>query len=397
MAIIGENAIIDSLEIQTEERMYPCSQCDQAYTSNILLVSHMKTHTEKPYQCSHCGKAFSTNKALKRHQKTHTGEKPYECINCGKAYTLLSNLKVHYRSHTGEKPYKCKYCSKAFSRSEVCVIHTRIHTGERPFRCNVCSKAFYAKSRLMEHMRTHTGEKPYKCTQCDKAFAHKTVLRDHELAHNQSQTGEKPYQCSKCNKRFALIRYLRNHVRRKHNTDNSIAMIEVNSESHTSENHEQSNNSNISIDTNSNATNAAVCIMAYASACLSEKVKPNSFQRVMDQYFVANNLPTIKHPVPDKDIIEYYSTKYMALNSGSTPSNTESVVPDKSPSGDSNLNNINNYHKSSSHEMMVLNTNVDDDNSICLVSNSDFESAIEDNISEESNSNSQANNHVKNI
>ncbi|CAL4097891.1 unnamed protein product, partial [Meganyctiphanes norvegica] len=53
--------------------------------------------------------------------------------------------------------------------------------------------------------------------------------------------------------------------------------------------------------------------------------------------------------------------------------------------------------KPSSHEMITLETNVDADQSLCHVSNSDFQSAIEVNISGEYNTNSQENNHVKHI
>lgn len=49
--------------------------------------------------------------------------------------------------------------------------------------------------------------------------------------------------------------------------------------------------------------------LAYEAACKAEKLKPHSFQRTMDQYFIANNLSKINHPPPDREILEYYSTK----------------------------------------------------------------------------------------
>ena len=35
----------------TEEKVYQCSQCDKAFSSNVNFINHMKYHTgEKPYQ-----------------------------------------------------------------------------------------------------------------------------------------------------------------------------------------------------------------------------------------------------------------------------------------------------------------------------------------------------------
>ncbi|CAL4210619.1 unnamed protein product [Meganyctiphanes norvegica] len=183
------------LKAQSAEKPNTCSQCDKAFSQKSGLVQHLRTHTgEKPYHCSQCGNTFSQKTSLINHHKTHTGEKPYQCNQCDKAFTQNIELVRHQRKHTGEKPYQCSQCDKAFSKTNL-IIHHRTHTVEKAYQCSQCDKAFSQKCNLVNHLRTHTGEKPYQCSQCDKAFSQRSDL----VKHLRTHTGEKPYHCRQSN------------------------------------------------------------------------------------------------------------------------------------------------------------------------------------------------------
>lgn len=51
----------------------------------------------------------------------------FACEICGKAFTRNINLKGHMRSHFGDRPYACSLCGKAFTRLNDCRRHEKIH------------------------------------------------------------------------------------------------------------------------------------------------------------------------------------------------------------------------------------------------------------------------------
>ncbi|KAM5269392.1 zinc finger and SCAN domain-containing protein 20 isoform 2-T8 [Hipposideros larvatus] len=168
----------------SEEKLYPCSECGRTFSKSSALISHQRIHTgEKPYECAECGKSFSKSSTLANHQRTHTGEKPYKCMDCGKCFSERSKLITHQRVHTGEKPYKCLECGKFFRDRSNLITHQRIHTGEKPYKCRECGKCFNQSSSLIIHQRTHTGEKPYKCMECGKDFNNSSHFSAHRRTH----------------------------------------------------------------------------------------------------------------------------------------------------------------------------------------------------------------------
>ncbi|XP_042306314.1 zinc finger protein with KRAB and SCAN domains 7-like [Sceloporus undulatus] len=198
--------------IQSEGRLYDCSQCGKCFLQRRNLMIHQRSHFEViPYKCFQCGKCFSQQRNLTIHQRTHTGGKPYKCFQCGKCFSLGKYLKRHESIHTGVKmkPYKCSHCEKCFNQGKELKIHQRIHTGEKPYKCSQCGKCFNQQGNLMNHWRIHTGEKPYKCPVCGKSFGRSNQLKTHQGIH----TGEKPYKCSQCGKCFKVEKYLKRHER----------------------------------------------------------------------------------------------------------------------------------------------------------------------------------------
>ena len=55
-------------------------------------------------------RAFSTKTNLTNHLQINTGEKPYKCSLCEEAFLQNSALKGHMRKHSGEKPFKFNHC-----------------------------------------------------------------------------------------------------------------------------------------------------------------------------------------------------------------------------------------------------------------------------------------------
>uniref|UniRef100_A0ABM5FGN0 Uncharacterized protein isoform X1 n=1 Tax=Pogona vitticeps TaxID=103695 RepID=A0ABM5FGN0_9SAUR len=237
-----DSASGESYGIQSEGRLFECSQCGKGFLQRRNLMIHQKSHTgEKLYKCYQCGKSFSQRRNLNTHQRIHTGAKPYKCYQCGKCFSLEKYLKAHQGIHTGAetKPYKCSQCRKSFYQEKALLVHQRIHTGEKPYECSQCGKCFSQRRNLNTHQRIHTGAKPYKCFQCGKCFSLGRYLKVHQrihpggetksykcsqcgksfnqkkwlLVHQRIHTGEKPYKCSQCGKCFSQQGNLRSHCR----------------------------------------------------------------------------------------------------------------------------------------------------------------------------------------
>uniref|UniRef100_A0A6J0SIH0 C2H2-type domain-containing protein n=1 Tax=Pogona vitticeps TaxID=103695 RepID=A0A6J0SIH0_9SAUR len=208
----------ESHGIQSEGRLFECSECGKGFLQRRSLVIHQKSHTgEKLYECSQGGKGFGQRKNLNTHKRLHTGSEAYKCSQCGKCFSLRKDLKRHQSIHTGAetKPYKCSECGKSFNQEKALLVHQRIHTGEKPYECSQCGKCFNDQRNLMRHCRIHTGEKRYTCLECGKSFVWSNQLKIHRISH----TGEEPYKCSQCGKCFSqqgnLMSHWRIHTREK--------------------------------------------------------------------------------------------------------------------------------------------------------------------------------------
>ena len=76
--------------------MIKCTECDNRYTSNAQLETHIKYKhkNEKPFICEECGLCLRTNSNLRQHMLTHTDLAPFECDVCKKKFKNKSRLKV---------------------------------------------------------------------------------------------------------------------------------------------------------------------------------------------------------------------------------------------------------------------------------------------------------------
>ncbi|XP_052862988.1 zinc finger protein 37-like [Anopheles cruzii] len=219
---------IDSIHAESED--YACGFCNAKCSSQLVLVEHIKTHSEgKPFSCITCGKDFTRRYHLDRHAKhSNCGDTKKDvqpCNVCGKVFTRIDNLREHLRTHMGQsvrrRDYQCPHCPKTFYGSSLLNIHIRTHTGEKPFPCDLCPNSFPSTGALRKHRRKHTGERPYRCDECSATFAARETLNRHRKVH----TNDKRHVCPECGKRFIQATQLRTHMY-NHNGQNGFKCAE---------------------------------------------------------------------------------------------------------------------------------------------------------------------------
>ncbi|GLV37810.1 Parkin Interacting Substrate [Carabus blaptoides fortunei] len=166
--VCGEREKCDD---DTEQPLYPCSECTRCFTTYHDLKVHKQTHTKSvQHICKICQQHFSSSSSLSRHFKIHAGVKPHLCSECGKGFTRSDDLTQHMRTHTGERPYVCRECFKSFTQSSQLQEHLRAHANEKSFVCTTCGKAFSRYNSLSGHMKIHLGSKTYPCGVCGKGW-----------------------------------------------------------------------------------------------------------------------------------------------------------------------------------------------------------------------------------
>lgn len=123
-------AFLDGFPVEIEraahlnrhDRPFPCplDRCSQApfgFTSKKDQERHIRhyhpEHSDQPpafvqptrriedarFVCDICGKAFTRNINLKGHMRSHFGDRPYACSSCGKAFTRLNDCRRHEKIH----------------------------------------------------------------------------------------------------------------------------------------------------------------------------------------------------------------------------------------------------------------------------------------------------------
>ncbi|XP_068624315.1 gastrula zinc finger protein XlCGF57.1-like [Battus philenor] len=245
-----------------------CDECGERFTSNLLLIKHMRLHTKYSNPCSRCPKIFSTPLQLEEHAERVHYPKRLKCNKCTKMFSTERMLKIHnstyhvaavckrcsiqfpskkaLRAHMNKhEPHRCSQCNKNFTNKHTYKFHLKTcgSTNEKlpSFFCDICNKGYIRKNGLRTHLKTdhgfgnvlsckwcdkkfdaisrlknhivkHTRERNFSCDQCGGKFVTKAAL----IYHIRLHTGERPFPCDLCNESFLSASRRMEHKRRKH-------------------------------------------------------------------------------------------------------------------------------------------------------------------------------------
>ncbi|XP_069461457.1 zinc finger protein 420-like isoform X2 [Ambystoma mexicanum] len=95
--------------VHTGEQPYTCPVCPKRFSNVSNQRRHLKTHTgEKPVHCPQCKRFFSHRSSLIKHQQMQrcNRQQNYNSKNCDKKFTSNALLIQHMRTHMGERPFK---------------------------------------------------------------------------------------------------------------------------------------------------------------------------------------------------------------------------------------------------------------------------------------------------
>jgi len=154
-----------------------CSICHKGFLNAEDLRLHNENHL---FSCSECNQAFNSQITLTKHsEEAHSVDKTFHCTQCDKSFKELRTLRLHLKIHNADYPEHCEVCKKGFRTKWQLKQHLMDHGGQRPYPCPECSFTCKTKQQLNEHRRKHSGEKAYSCPLCGTRFTYRNGLIKH--------------------------------------------------------------------------------------------------------------------------------------------------------------------------------------------------------------------------
>nr|XP_054773555.1 zinc finger protein 84-like [Lytechinus pictus] len=131
-------ATIDDDKIRSEntgdlERRFPCSDCNEIFSSKKHLARHLygeklqddeAEFSQRPFLCSSCGRRFPSECGLVNHKRKHES-RSYECFYCSKSFLSSKERQRHEGEHGSKNPLECQYCRKTFSKRDGLTQHIK--------------------------------------------------------------------------------------------------------------------------------------------------------------------------------------------------------------------------------------------------------------------------------
>ncbi|XP_012231405.1 zinc finger protein 665-like [Linepithema humile] len=248
--------------IESNQTVWKCIQCGEAFISCDDADVHCKVHdekitlieelsTSKLYHCEFCNSHFTDVNNLNAHQDQHVIERPYTCNTCTITYKSFAEAVLHWKEHprlfkvlvvflctvcnkdmkelsllykhkqkrhdhalrpseSGDAKFICELCGNIFDTSEDIQSHGRDQCSKFP--CDICGNLLPTANSLNAHKRRHNGLRPYVCNICGKSYTQSS----HMWTHKRFHMGVKPYACEYCDQRFTIKPDLADHTRKKH-------------------------------------------------------------------------------------------------------------------------------------------------------------------------------------
>ena len=209
---------------------YPCRVCCSSFTSESLLMDHIKSHNGVKYNevqfevaCSICPQTFPSQFQMHEHiQDKHLETRGVVCEVCLRKFPTLAIKKMHEKKH--RLSYICDQCESSFATETAFAYHMKQHEKVQEFKCEYCLASFRFSSNLRQHQLKHTQKRSYTCEHCNKQFYRPETLRDHQ---NAIHLGIKPFKCQEhgCVKAFTQRSALKKHVTNLHSKCTTCGFI----------------------------------------------------------------------------------------------------------------------------------------------------------------------------
>lgn len=219
-------ALLDHSEDHSDMDCFPCTVCQQFFSTKSVLDTHFMNHhvspKDYPYRCETCSTPFKSAIKLESHTCGQTASN--RCTHCNKAFRSEARLIFHQRFHEGAKPDYCELCQKSFPDELKLYKHTMyLHSQNKSHCCEECGKVFRSASSLKYHQRTHQGQealKSFPCEFCGKCFIRRSMLRAHFLSTHKDKTLEGScFSCKICYEAFPSTDHAVNHMDLMHSSE----------------------------------------------------------------------------------------------------------------------------------------------------------------------------------
>ena len=139
--------------------IFPCDQCDEKFTTKIMLSRHSAALHKQMRICEICGDMIS-QRYYKAHVNNVHNPSELKCHfeGCTKIYTNTRALQYHIESiHSPSQNLKCSKCHKVFKTNFNLKNHLARSHSEQKFSCKVegCVYAVIRRDCMKIHLKNH--------------------------------------------------------------------------------------------------------------------------------------------------------------------------------------------------------------------------------------------------
>jgi DNA-directed RNA polymerase subunit RPC12/RpoP len=133
-----------------------CGKTGRGRVSRHMRVAHPLAGAPA-FQCPHCSKTCSRREHLAVHLRAHTNERPYPCSQCDQRFKDASTRRTHeQRKHSAEAEHKCHRCDAVFCVKRDLTDHQKYHEETKRHACAQCGRHFARSSDLRRHEKRKT-------------------------------------------------------------------------------------------------------------------------------------------------------------------------------------------------------------------------------------------------